>query len=321
VAAGRGLSPDVLAANQLAWELQAACLKVNYPLEWAVGVFHSPSGSETVVMPNDGSGYVPREVYLPRSVRLLVADPVVKEDRAFRDYWFGWADPARILVTYAKLRADMDWRLVAAASTSTVRAFEEKRVEHGQPCAPQRSPLLQHDSKWQPPGLDAMHVHRLQLEYPALYERLGSVTDPHLQTRLIAPLGQELVAELKSSVNADCPQELREVWATLMNAGQQPSPTRWARYHEVLRAEVLLSPQLDRPGATSGLQPEDLPAEQQALYRRGWLVARVMEHVGGWMWRPLPLADMVYEAAALRPRSNIARWLDPRLREIEQDQL
>jgi hypothetical protein len=310
-----------LAANQLAWELQAACFKVSYPLEWAVGVFRSQSGCETVVMPNDGSGYVPRGVYLPRSVQLLVADPAVKEDTAFRDYWFGWTDPASILVAYAKLRADVDWRLVAAASTTTVSAFEAERVEHGQPCAPQRSPLLQHDSKWQPPRLDALHVHRLQLEYPALYERLGRVTDPHLQRRLIAPLGQELVAELKSSVDADCPQELREVWATLMNAGQEPSATMWAHYQEVLRAEVLLSPHLDRPGATSGRRPDDVPAEQHAQYRRAWLVARVMEHVGGWMWRPLPLADMVYEAAALRTGSNVAQWLDPRLREIEEEGL
>ena len=55
-------------------------------------------------MSNEGSGYVPEGMYLPRDVRVMVADPLVGKD--FRDYWFGWQDPARVLVAYAGLRAD-----------------------------------------------------------------------------------------------------------------------------------------------------------------------------------------------------------------------
>ena len=96
-------SVDVLAATRLAWELARAGDLRNYLLDWAVGKFRSSSGSETVVISNDGSGYVPDGVYLPRDVRLLVADPLVEQE--FRDYWFGWQDPARVLVAYAGLRA------------------------------------------------------------------------------------------------------------------------------------------------------------------------------------------------------------------------
>src|SRR2546425_579747 len=70
-------SPDVAAVKALAWQLQRACELAHYPLCWAVGLFRSPAGSETVVMSNEGSGYVPAGVYLPRGVRLLVADPLV----------------------------------------------------------------------------------------------------------------------------------------------------------------------------------------------------------------------------------------------------
>jgi hypothetical protein len=312
--AERGLSRDVLAANQLAWELQAACSKVGYPIDWAVGVFRSSSGSEMVVLPSDGSGYVPRGVFLPRSARLLVSDRLV--DKVFRDYWFGWADPGQILVAYGGLREGTGWRLTAAAATTSIAAFQQAGIEHGEPCIPQRSPLLKNET-WRPPELDALHVHRLQLEYPDLYERLARITDIRLQMRLITPLGRELVGALMASARIDCPLALREVWAALMNAGPDPSDEEWARYHEALDV-VLLRPHISRPSVSDAWRPEDVPTERHAEYRDAWLLARVMEHVAGWMWRPLPLADMVYAAAATRS-GDIDQWLKPRLREIEDE--
>src|SRR6185437_554215 len=101
------VSRDVLAAAALAWGLARAGGVRAYPLDWAVGVYRSTSGSETVVMSGDGSGYVPVGVFLPRSTRLLVSDPLV--DREFRERWFGWADPARLLVEYAALRGHDEW--------------------------------------------------------------------------------------------------------------------------------------------------------------------------------------------------------------------
>ena len=107
----RPLSPDVLAAAALAWELARSGDVRAYPLDWAVGVFRSPSGSETVVMSGDGSGYVPVGVFLPRSARLMVSDPLV--DREFRERWFGWADPARCWLStrhYAGMTSGSWWR-------------------------------------------------------------------------------------------------------------------------------------------------------------------------------------------------------------------
>jgi hypothetical protein len=98
----------------------------------------------------------------------------------------------------------------------------------------------------------------------------------------------------------ECPQVLREAWATLMNAGHEPSPADWAHYHDVLCVEVLLSPHADRPGALMVGDPTMCRLNSMGRYRCGRLLVRVMEHVGGWMWRPLPLVDMVYEVAALR---------------------
>jgi hypothetical protein len=317
-AAARGLrkvSPDVAAANALAWELQAACDKRGYPLSWAVGVFRSPAGSETVVMSNDGSGYVPPRVFLPRNVRLLVADPLV--DKAFRDRWFGWADPARLLAEYAGLRAHTEWKLVAAAANDSVAAFRGAGVEHGEPCRRERCPLSR---DWSPPALDELHVHRLQMEYPDLYDRLQRLAgaEASRQERVILPISGRLTDSAKSAVGVDVPHILRAVWTTL-TAGNEPTPATWEKY-DAEKAVFAVLPAAHRPGGFEDgpQEPQDVPSGNGEFYRNQWLVARTLEHIGGWSIRPLPLADMVYAAAAIGT-ADIREQLEPSLREVENE--
>jgi hypothetical protein len=313
--AERPVSPDVAAVNALAWELQAACDKRGYPLSWAVGVFRSPAGSETVVMSNDGSGYVPPGVALPRMVRLLTADPLV--DKAFRDRWFGWADPARVLVEYAGLRTPTEWKLVAAAANDSVAAFRGAGAEYDEPCKRERCPLA---TDWSPPPLDELHVHRLQLEYPDLYDRLQSLAEaePNLQERVILPISGRLVDSAKSAVDVEVPPILRAVWTTL-TTGNEPTPAVWEKY-DAENAVFAVLPAAHRPGGfeNGAQQPEDVPSSNGEFYRNQWFVARTLEHIGGWSTRPLPLADMTYAAAAIGT-ADIAQQLEPSLREIENE--
>jgi hypothetical protein len=53
-------------------------------------------------------------------------------------------------------------------------------------------------------------------------------------------------------------------------------------------------------------------------YGREWLVARTLEHIGGWAGRPLPLADMVYAAAAVGTE-DVRQKLAPVLKTIEDE--
>ncbi|WP_454561761.1 hypothetical protein [Mycobacterium haemophilum] len=313
--AQQAVSPDVAAANALAWELQAACDERGYPLSWAVGVFRSSAGSETVVMSNDGSGYVPPGVFLPRNVRLLVADPLV--DKAFCDRWFGWADPARVLVEYAGLRVHTEWKLVAAAANDSVAAFRATGVEHGEPCKRERCPLAK---DWSPPPLDELHVHRLQLEYPDLYDRLQrlAAAESNLQERVILSISGRLVNSAKSAVGVEVPLILRAVWTTL-TAGNEPMSAVWEKYGSESALFAVL-PAAHRPGGFDAgpQQPEDVPMGNSEFYRNQWFVARALEHVGGWSTRPLPLADMVYAAAAVGT-ADIREQLEPSLREVENE--
>ncbi|MCH9737003.1 MAG: hypothetical protein K0U78_21025, partial [Actinomycetia bacterium] len=169
-------SADAAAAKELAWKLQHAAVCMNSAVtDWAVGVFRSPSGTETVITTNDGASFVPHSVYVPRSARLLAADPLV--DGHFRQLWFGWHDPARVLVEYARMRSATGWRLVAAATTGAVSALRDAGVEHPPSCARDVNPLLRPGETVAAPALDGLHVHRLCLLWPDVYPRLLRVMD------------------------------------------------------------------------------------------------------------------------------------------------
>lgn len=272
-------------------------------------------------MSNDGSGYVPAGVYLPRGVRLAVADyPLV--DREFRRRWFGWADPARVLVEYAALRADDDWRMVAAATTAEVGAFRSAGVEYAKVSRREEDRPAGLAGDWSPPVLDDMHVHRLQMEYPDIYERLVKLTDmpPSAQERVIFPLTQALIRELRQV--DECPKEqIQPIWAAVEN-GRELESTAWATFNAACD-RYFLSVGAKRPGGydNDDMRPEQVPAQIHAHYRCQWVAARVMEHLKGWGERPLPLAEMVYAAVAAEVACNgdIRTVLEPGLRQIEQE--
>lgn len=138
-----------------------------YPgLDWCVGVFASDGGTfETVVTSNEGAGYVPAGVFLPRAARLLFADPLV--DSVFRQRWFGWSNPVDTMVAYARLRRgeEAKFPLYALAASSlmdatTLSAADLAGVEHAQLCSAFSSPLR---GETLDQLLDPKHVHRLHL--------------------------------------------------------------------------------------------------------------------------------------------------------------
>ncbi len=291
-------SADAAAAKELAWKLQHAAQAVNYPIEWAVGIFRSPSGTETVITSNDGASYIPAGVFVPRSVRVLATDPLV--DDHFRQLWFGWSDPSRVLVEYAQLRDELGWRLVAAATTVGVSALRDAGVEHPPSCTRQTNPLLQPGVQAPAPVLDGMHVHRLAALWPEVYPRLLRVmdTDPMLQDRIVSRVSASLVNSATTqaqAVEGGIPNAVRAIWLT-RGGDLDPSPQQWAEYDAAAKDFNTVT-SIFRPGFVGQSDPSDT-VEELARYRAHWLVARTAELIGGWATRPLPLPDMCYAAAA-----------------------
>jgi hypothetical protein len=138
-----------------------------YPgLDWCVGIFASDGGTfETVVTSNEGAGYVPAGVFLPREARLLFADSLA--DSNFRQRWFGWSNPVETMVAYAQVRRGEDGKfpLYAVAASAlmddtTLSAADVAGVAHVQLCSAASSPLRGETTDQ---VLDKGHVHRLQL--------------------------------------------------------------------------------------------------------------------------------------------------------------
>ena len=296
------LSQDAQAAAALAWQLQHACRMVSFPIDWAVGVFRSSEGSETVVMSAEGSGYIPAGVYLPRGVRLLAADV----DADFRQLWFGWRDPTEVMVEYARQRQASGWRLAAAASTGPIDQFRDFGTEYADQCTFERSPLTAEDPI---PVLDDMHVHRLQLEATDLYDRLVRLAGAQqiYVDRVMIPVAGELVEAAK---RFEHPDELQYAWATLTGGGE-PTDEEWALFANVT-ATQFLSTQLHRPEAAGAPQ-----VWKTAVYRDNWTVSRALEVLTGWASRPLPVADMAYAAITVDPSNDVRERISAALQQIE----
>lgn len=284
------------AALKLAARLVADCTAVGYPtIDWCAGVFRSADGAaDMVVASNAGFGYVPTFVYVPRTARVIGSDPLV--DQAFRNRWLGWADPARILVEYGRLRPE-GWRLVAAATTvDDVDALRDNGIECRIAQRPANGNLLS------PPVLDADHQHRLELEHRDVYERMAPLMEPEVEgwvrERLAVPLAQATMHDLAAG-GVDCPQELRTVWSTLMSGQGAPTLAEWGEFCAE-SGKAYLEPDYSRPLGDPLPEPSARPPER---YWTPWQQARAMEVVFGWYRKDhlaevLPVPDMAYAAAA-----------------------
>ncbi|MDO3042037.1 hypothetical protein [Mycobacteroides abscessus] len=141
-----------------------------YPaLDWCVAVFRSEGVTETVVTSNEGAGYIPVGVFLPRSARHLFSDPLVGGD--FQDQWFGYTDPVATMMAYAELRRGEDGALpvhaLAASSLmgGALAVAEEAGVEHLHLCDRSESPYEGSNVDF---VLDELHMHRLGVVDPQL---------------------------------------------------------------------------------------------------------------------------------------------------------
>lgn len=321
--AGRGRleSAELAAATALARKLRRDSDAVLYAwVDWAVGVFRGEASGATdcVVVSTEGFGYVPWGVFLPRSARTLAADELV--DNGFRERWFSPADPAQVLVEYARLRKDSDVRLAAIAVTDDKFAVRMPGVESAV-CRRTLEPGV-----LPRPVLDELHQHRLETAHPAIYGRVKRLADSEMHTREVwnqiveGTAAQAMAAVTSAGIRGlDVPGELRQMWEATGPAGAASSPELWEKYQLAALATAVR--------ASAGRPGSDGDTGQRELYGGQWRIARAMEMVWGFSpeaqnWQrdsgAAVWADMLYSAAATFDGDTaFLAAVEPLLRQVE----
>ena len=177
----RSSLPDPLleAASQLVYQLLHDARLYPY-MDWCVGVFRTPSGVETVVVNSEGAGFIPAGVFVPRSARMLFADPELTPE--FRARWFSWANPAETMLAYAEFVASRQpdvelWAVAVSTDHGGTSVPVRATVGYFEDCARATSPLAE-TAPTSP--LDQSHMHRLETLDPVLYARLTGFGDGRL---------------------------------------------------------------------------------------------------------------------------------------------
>ncbi|NNH69481.1 hypothetical protein HLB23_06285 [Nocardia uniformis] len=95
---------DLAAARSLLAAVLYAVGSTASTVQWSAGVLRNPAGAALFLTTNEGRGWLPPGLYLPRKV----STPWIRDDRvgirvSEQDSWERCADPARILVEFADI--------------------------------------------------------------------------------------------------------------------------------------------------------------------------------------------------------------------------
>jgi hypothetical protein len=296
VAGMKSAEPDRLLADaeQLVFELAHAS-RVYGLLDWCVGVFLTPAGPEMVVVSNEGAGFIPPGVFVPRSARMLFCDSGLPT--SFRARWFGWANPAQTMLAYAALLAEHspNFSLHAlAVSTGCGGSSMPARaagVPHYIDCPMASSPI---PDDAEPAPLDEEHMHRLETLDRALYGKVTGLTaapdrsESWEATRVAVRTALERASAVRE---LQIPPVLFEILAVLEN-GERVREDRWEELEYEAVWPLILRSGSERPGYVAG--PEVASPSARAHHS----LARAAELLA--MWRnpeALPHAEIAYTAA------------------------
>jgi hypothetical protein len=223
-----------------------------YPyMDWCVGVFRTSSGIETLIVNSDGAGYIPAGVFVPRSARMLFADPGLSQE--FRARWFSWANPADTMLAYAELAAEHRegielWALAVSTDDGGTSMPARSVIQYFEDCSRSLSPIADHAP---PSQLDDTHAHRLETLDRALYARLtgfgdGPLPDRSEAWRTTVSAAQMALGRAGSIPDFAVPPAIREV----LNLLEQGHPVPAGRWQELEAAQigVLMSGAGLRPG-------------------------------------------------------------------------
>jgi hypothetical protein len=305
----RASQPDPLleAATQLVYRLLDDT-RLSPFSDWCVGVFRTAAGVETIVVNSDGAGFIPQDVFMPRSTRMLFADPGLPDE--FRARWFSWANPAETMVAFAEWAGEHVELYALAVSTDLGGSSVPARnagVPHVEDCS---RASLRTDPDSSPRPLDEAYMHRLETVDRALYARLTGVGDGRRPDqseawRTTTAAAHVALARAGAIPDLAVPPVIREV-LDLVGRGLKVSAECWDGLSAAYMVAVTTAAGL-RPGRMG----VDEIASPHALAHHD--LARLMEILLLWKFdsrgsRDIQYADIAYLAKQINetPRNGAA---------------
>lgn len=269
---GRDVSmTDLEAARAVVADLAAASSVVYPGLEWAIVVSRGASGlPEMWVTTNEGAGYIPVGVHIPRSMPLAA-----HFDPDFDARWFGWFNPAETVLRAVRSRGD------AVSAIATTWAQDSDEVRAATPdvaigVAPAGGP-----GEAEASTLTRGRSHRLETIAPSVFSGLQQSGSESAEayarqlTQQVVFSGPEMSAAAMSVARA-------------VIANQWPSEREWADLSAEYEMDRLMAGS-QRPGLMGVEEPHQL-----AAYQRDFAHCRRLETL--LCWQTGNPADVVYAA-------------------------
>lgn len=273
-------------------------------MDWAVGVFKTRSGVETIINNGDGLGFIPADMFIPRSARMLFAEPSLPQE--FRSQWFAWANPAESVIAYAKMCAETDpsvelWALavstgiggsVVPARAAGVPHFDEVTRFDSSPAADAAPSAL----------LDGSHMHRLETVDPAAYAQLMGVGDgPRLgksKAWIETEAAVRLVLERAGMVRElAVPPAIRDIMGALKD-GMKPRAEYWDTLRDAMFQIAAMG-----GGLRPGFGADDAPAT--AFVRASHDLTRLCELLLLWEHGDVKFPELAYLVKAINSTPQV----------------
>jgi len=302
-AGARSSAPDPLlqSASQLLYELMHAS-RVYGCVDWCVGVFKTPTGAQTVLVSSEGAGYIPAGVFVPRSARLLFADPGLGS--SFHARWFGWVNPAQTMLAYAAACTGHDPNIelwAVAVSTDhggSVVPARDAGVRHFEDCSLLVSPITADAA---PAPLDETRMHRLETvdraEYVRLTEGAGIAPDRSQAWSTTQVAVRTAVTRASSLLGFSVPPVIRHV-ASALDLREAVSDAQWAEL-EVVRLNAALDSASQRPGRMLG---DEGPSPYARAHHN---LARAAELLAQWRGDTPEYAEIAYTARQIMTEAEL----------------
>ena len=263
---------DLEAARAAVADLAAASSVIYPGLEWAVVVARGASGlPEMWVTTNEGAGYIPQGVHLPRSMPLAAGF-----DADFDSRWFGWFNPAETALRAVRARGDV----VSAIATTWPHDSDEVREASADVAvgvAPAGGPADAAAS-----DLTRARSHRLETVNATLYQDLSRADQAAVDAYT-----RQVTQQVAFNSGPELSPAAQSVARALISA-RWPSAAEWdALRSEYESARLMAGSQ--RPGLMGIEEPSQL-----VTYQGDFVHCRRLETL--LCWENGTPADIVYAA-------------------------